>query len=170
MFGQKKKTLLPRPWYAEGLHFTCTQCGNCCSGTEGEIPVTQKDIGRIAAFLGVSTASFKKLYTRTGDTRKLRLLKMRPQPSSEDEEDCIFLDRSSDGAICLIHEVKPSQCRAWPFWPDALKSRTAWEAAGKHCCGIDRDPDHVTREEISSHHRAMEALERTYGKFEQGWD
>ncbi|MFM1805538.1 MAG: hypothetical protein RL136_2417, partial [Planctomycetota bacterium] len=25
------------PWYAEGLRFECTQCGNCCSGGPGAV-------------------------------------------------------------------------------------------------------------------------------------
>ena len=41
-----------RKWYADGLHFECTQCGNCCSGPPGYVWVTKQDIKAIARHLG----------------------------------------------------------------------------------------------------------------------
>jgi Fe-S-cluster containining protein len=35
------------------LNFTCTQCGNCCSGEPGYVWVTKEEIRRIAEFLSL---------------------------------------------------------------------------------------------------------------------
>ena len=31
------------PWYAEGLKFTCSQCGNCCTGGPGYVWISKGD-------------------------------------------------------------------------------------------------------------------------------
>lgn len=75
--GEKKVSLPVRPdgeggegggeagvWYAEGLRFRCTQCGNCCSGGPGYVWVTEADMGRIAGFLGMEVEAFTKQYVR----------------------------------------------------------------------------------------------------------
>lgn len=46
---------------------------------------------------------------------------------------CPFLDASN---LCSIHEIKPLQCRTYPFWPDLVASRTAWDAERQWCEGI----------------------------------
>ena len=32
------------PWYAAGLRFFCTQCGDCCSGAPGFVWVNEEEI------------------------------------------------------------------------------------------------------------------------------
>ena len=39
------------PWYADGLNFTCTQCGNCCTGGPGFVWISREEIVRLAAHL-----------------------------------------------------------------------------------------------------------------------
>ena len=40
-------------WYADGLRFSCHQCGNCCRGAQpGWVYVTPFRLRRIAGFLG----------------------------------------------------------------------------------------------------------------------
>jgi len=36
------------PWYRDGLSFSCTQCGNCCSGPEGYVWVDEEELVQIA--------------------------------------------------------------------------------------------------------------------------
>ena len=36
-------------WYADGWRFSCTQCGDCCSGSEGYVWVNQAEIDAMAA-------------------------------------------------------------------------------------------------------------------------
>jgi Fe-S-cluster containining protein len=37
-----------QPWYKDGLQFTCTQCGNCCTGRAGVVWVDDEEIEAIA--------------------------------------------------------------------------------------------------------------------------
>ena len=54
--------------------------------------------------------------------------------------DCVMLD---GGARCLVYEVRPVQCRTWPFWPGNLASPQAWQAAARRCPGMDAGPRYV---------------------------
>jgi uncharacterized protein len=56
--------------------------------------------------------------------------------------DCIFLDRKKirGKAVCSLYDVRPLQCRTWPFWAENLEHRNAWDAAGKSCPGINTGP------------------------------
>ena len=40
------------PWYKDGLQFTCTQCGDCCTGAPGVVWVTDDELREIADYLG----------------------------------------------------------------------------------------------------------------------
>ena len=119
------------PWYADGLAFDCTRCGNCCSGAPGHVWVTADEIRRIAAYCGVTEAAFYKQHIRrVGFGHSLLEL-----PGG----DCEFLERLPDGLTgCRIHAVRPVQCRTWPFWKSNLESRERWERTGQNCPGINR--------------------------------
>ena len=43
-----EKTDTNQPWYADGLSFTCTQCGNCCTGGPGYVWISDMEIDRLA--------------------------------------------------------------------------------------------------------------------------
>ena len=58
--------------------------------------------------------------------------------------DCEFLVRESGGKTrCAIHAARPRQCRSWPFWESNLSARGAWEAAARHCPGINQGHRHL---------------------------
>lgn len=122
-------------WYAAGLRFKCTRCGNCCSGAPGYVWVTEEECHEIAAFRDMSFEQFASRHVRrVGD--RLSLLEER-------DGDCEFLLRDPDGLTrCSIHPVRPVQCRTWPFWKSNLRSPRNWEAAGKGCPGIDTGDHH----------------------------
>ncbi len=40
------------PWYQDGLRFTCTMCGKCCTGDPGYVWVTDEELAALAKFLG----------------------------------------------------------------------------------------------------------------------
>jgi hypothetical protein len=42
------------PWYADGLSFTCTCCGNCCTGGPGFVWMDDQEIDRLAEHLRLS--------------------------------------------------------------------------------------------------------------------
>ncbi len=54
------------PWYADGLRFRCTACGQCCTGEPGHVWVTKDEIKRIAKTRGVSTHVFKQRFVKAG--------------------------------------------------------------------------------------------------------
>lgn len=124
-------------WYAEGLRFECTLCGNCCSGPPGYVLVTDEEARAIAARLGLSVAAFLREYTR--QTPQGRSLTER---QTEAGMDCVFLDRATmpGKAVCSLYEQRPLQCRTFPWWPENLRDRRGWERLGRVCEGVNRGP------------------------------
>ena len=41
---------------------------------------------------------------------------------------------------CSIHQVKPRQCRTYPFWPEIVESERSWQKESRVCPGIGRGP------------------------------
>jgi Fe-S-cluster containining protein len=120
-------TNLKEPWYADGLKFTCTGCGDCCTGAPGYVWVNQQEIQALARRLGMTIEAFEKQYVRqVGVRRTLKELKSR-------NYDCIFLH--AETRRCTVYEDRPRQCRTWPFWDSNLKSPEAWQAACEACPG-----------------------------------
>lgn len=114
------------PWYAEGLQFTCTGCGDCCTGGPGYVWVNQAEIDALAARLEMSPEAFEKKYVNQIGVR--RSLKERKKTY-----DCVFLDETT--RKCTVYDLRPRQCRTWPFWDSNLKSPDAWQAACEACPG-----------------------------------
>ena len=118
-------------WYADGLCFRCSRCGDCCGGAPGYVWVSSEEIGNIARRLDMSAELFRERHARSVGLRH-SLLEL-------ENGDCEFLIRSADGlAGCAIHDVRPLQCRTWPFWESNLDSRRVWAAIGRHCPGVDQ--------------------------------
>ncbi|AMV17160.1 YkgJ family cysteine cluster protein [Planctomyces sp. SH-PL14] len=114
-----------RPWFAPGLSFTCTQCGNCCTGGTGYVWVTEDDLRKIAAHLDVPIGEVRLLHTR----RARGQLSLREHPNG----DCIYFDTRTRG--CRIYPVRPIQCRTWPFWEQTTTSPEAWKRTCETCPG-----------------------------------
>lgn len=116
-----------------GLRFSCTLCGNCCSGPEGYVLVSDAEAEALSGLLGVSREAFLAKFTRA--TIKGRSLVEKVTPHGQD---CVFLDRDRvpGRAICSVYEARPAQCRTWPFWPSNLRTREAWERARRVCPGM----------------------------------
>lgn len=124
------------PWYAPGLTFSCTQCGNCCSGPSGYVWFTDEEAQRIAEHLGITLEDFYARYTRNVAGRA----SLDEVKRKRGQYDCVFLERDDAGkALCRIYPVRPTQCRTWPFWPENLRSRRAWEEAAQTCPGMRRN-------------------------------
>jgi len=116
-------------WYAGGLAFACTQCGNCCSGAPGYVWVTGEDMHRMANYLRMSFDEFTGGYVRKIGARYALTERF--------NYDCVFLTREAGQKPgCGIYPVRPMQCRTWPFWNENLKSEKAWRRAGAKCPGI----------------------------------
>lgn len=121
-------------WYAKGLRFECTQCGNCCTGAPGYVAVSETESRAMASALGIPHDDFLKRYTRKeGHGRSLREVK------TERGNDCVFLDFDARGlAICKVYQARPLQCRTFPWWPENLRNEASWKRLIKTCEGIDR--------------------------------
>ncbi len=122
-----------------GLRFSCTQCGNCCTGPTGYVKFTDQEAVAMSKDLGITLVEFTKTYTR--DTEAGRSL-------TEDYKrgfgyDCVFLTRDQNGKSgCSVYKSRPAQCRTWPFWEGNLYSKAGWERAAKGCPGINQGELH----------------------------
>ena len=143
-----EKTTADNAWYADGLRFTCSQCGNCCTGGPGYVWIDRDEIVKLAAYLNLSPEDTIERYCRKVDGKFS--LKERRSPAGL--YDCIFLKETKVGGAarngddekvvhtiraCTVYPVRPLQCRTWPFWPENLSSRQAWDHAAKRCHGMN---------------------------------
>lgn len=124
---------MEKKWYAEGLSFSCTECGACCTGGPGYVWVSAEEIQIIADHLHLSLDTFSQKYLRKIGKRYSLIEK----PKSYD---CIFLS----GKKCTIYEARPKQCKSYPFWDGILESRERWEQEKKNCEGISDEAPLIT--------------------------
>ena len=61
---------MTEPWYAAGLRFECTQCGDCCTGAPGFVWVNKEEIQALAGELEMEVAEFEQNYVRKVGIRK----------------------------------------------------------------------------------------------------
>jgi len=122
-----------KDWYEGGLSFSCTQCGNCCSGPPGFVWFDDHEAVAMAAAVGVGVEEFLHTYAR-----KLRGKWSLNEVKRDGKFDCVFLNRDGSGkALCGLYKVRPQQCKTWPFWPELLVSEKAWKEASRKCPGMD---------------------------------
>src|SRR4051812_18157667 len=112
------------PWYHAGLQFECTRCGDCCTGEPGFVWVNEAEIAAIAAFLTIPEEEMVARHTKWGP--RGRTLREKAKGA------CIYFEA---GTGCTIYEVRPRQCRTWPFWESNVESPQAWERTRKVCPG-----------------------------------
>lgn len=114
-------------FYARGLRFECTGCGECCRAGQGQawVYVTLEERRRLAAHLGLATSAFTRRYCeKTHGFFHLR------GPAA----DCLFLD----GNRCTVYAARPGQCRTFPFWRENMSKR-AWQGpVARQCEGVGR--------------------------------
>jgi Fe-S-cluster containining protein len=91
---------------------------------KGYVYLSEQDLVRAAAYLGVTAGEFEAKYV----IRFRNLLRLRRTRKNE----CHFLSESG----CSIHPAKPTQCRLYPFWPELVEDRNAWEQEREVCPGI----------------------------------
>ena len=110
------------------MRFACQPgCTKCCT-RRGYVYLTEGDLLRAAGYLGMTPEQFEAAYV----IRFRKLLRLRKAPRGQDS--CHFL---KDGG-CSIHEVKPTQCRTYPFWPSIVQNRAMWKIEGTFCPGIGK--------------------------------
>ncbi len=142
-------------WWKDGLPFGCTQCGKCCHargepGSPGEIAhvaVNEREQRDLARHLGLELQEFQDRFTEA-DADGYRGLRFA-------QGACVFLKGSS----CSVHEVKPVQCRTWPFWPELLRSRAAYAREVQSFCPGSRSGALVPAASIERQLRELAAAE-----------
>ena len=112
------------PWYHDGLPFTCTQCGHCCTGEPGYVWVSDAETLALAKSRGEKHAEFLAVYTRT--SRGKRTLREKANG------DCVFWEA---GRGCTVYHLRPAQCRTWPFWESNVETPEDWERTVTLCPG-----------------------------------
>ena len=113
------------PWYNAGLRFSCSQCGNCCTGAPGFVWVHNEEIAALASLIGEEVERFEDLYVRRVGSRK----SLKEFPTG----DCVFFDNQS--RKCTVYGARPAQCRTWPFWDSNLETPAEWKATCEVCPG-----------------------------------
>ncbi len=78
----------------------CTQCANCCRLTE--VGLTQRDVEKLAKFLGVTNGEFLRDSTMRAEEGELILKRT--------EAGCIFLKDN----LCTVYEARPQNCANFP--------------------------------------------------------
>ena len=117
------------PWYRDGLRFSCTQCGNCCTGAPGFVWVTPAEIAALARRMGCTEVE-------DFERRFVRAVGMRKSLCEYPDGDCIFFD--AEARRCLVYEDRPQQCRNWPFWQANVQTRQDWQRVCEICPGSGR--------------------------------
>lgn len=124
-------------WYAGGLRFKCTRCNGCCGGEPGYVWVSRDDVERMAEHLGLSVQDFANRYCRK--------VFWRTSLRERRNGDCVMLTENG----CAVYEVRPTQCRTWPFWPDNISKPEYWEEVRERCPGAGTgesyDADRIDR-------------------------
>ena len=113
---------------AQALRFECQPGCTACCRQRGFVYLTEQDLERAAAFVGLSPGEFERRYVY----RTRRRLRLRTPRDSR----CHFLQ--DDG--CSIHPAKPTQCRIFPFWPELVESRREWQKTAHYCPGMGKGP------------------------------
>ncbi len=112
-------------FFDRGLRFGCTQCGGCCTGATGTVFMNAHESGRIARHLGLEPADFLERYAYpVKGGHSLREV--------GENFACIFFRNER----CTIYDVRPTQCRTYPFWAENVRSEAAWKKTCRDCPGI----------------------------------
>lgn len=111
--------------------FSCKMCGHCCKG-KGGIVVSPSDLKRLCATLCMEEEEvIRRFGEYVGTKLKIRV--------GEDGY-CIFF---REGKGCIVHEGKPSICKAWPFFRGNIEDPVSLHLAKDFCPGIPKEISHA---------------------------
>jgi len=150
-------------------------CGNCCRGfNDGEVYLYKDDILRLAKFLNITgmkgLRNFAKKYVKVindsffwkdpdaqrGKTYRFKTLGFR---FTGEDEHCHFLKDNK----CSVHEMRPFQCRSFPFWQMMVSNRKNFERYTKKCKGLQvLKGKYYSREEILNWAKDEYEIEKNY--------
>ncbi len=122
------------PWYSDGLRFECTACGKCCRN-HGDgyeyVYASFRERKALAARFELGVRRFEQEYCdRVQGGFSFKSV----------GAGCVFLDKQGQ---CSVYELRPKQCRTFPFWPEVLADRDIWERdVASFCPGVGSGPLH----------------------------
>lgn len=94
---------------SDPVFYSCQKCpAYCC--TYSRIPVTKKDLRRLAKHFGVSIETARSRYTKKGEKPDERVLRHRKDVHYGTA--CRFLHPVS--RLCTIYDARPDICDAYP--------------------------------------------------------
>jgi hypothetical protein len=93
------------------IKYDCSRCPAYCCSIYGRVEVTNKDLKRLAAHLGLSQKETERRHTKKNDDERV----LRRKKDDLLGEVCKFLDPKSRG--CTIYEGRPQVCRDYPGRP-----------------------------------------------------
>lgn len=123
--SESDSTASQQPWYQDGLKFTCSQCGDCCTGDPGVVWATDEELQEIADYLDQPIGEIRLFHTRP--------VRGRISLTESQNGDCTFFDARA--RKCTVYPVRPGQCRTWPFWKSNLASEQKWSEVCRSCPG-----------------------------------
>jgi len=106
-----------------GVRFQCQGCGKCCTGEPGTVYLDLQEIRDIAAYLNIVEKDFIREYTYIYE-HSYCLWEFQ-------DGSCVFY-RSG----CEIYEIRPNQCRTYPFWFKNIRNEHNWQEVIRECPGI----------------------------------
>jgi hypothetical protein len=108
-----------------GIRFECQRCGACCTGEPGIVRVSEPEMENISRFLLLGHGDFKSRY--------LQSVKGAFSIGEDPEGRCLFYEKG-----CRIYDVRPSQCRSFPFWLKNFRSEETFRSLEKDCPGMGK--------------------------------
>ena len=88
--------------------YDCSACAGYCCSVYDEVPVTRRDLVRLARSLGLGVEVARRRFTKV--VRGTRVLRRRRDPVLR--ETCFFFD--IERRCCGAYEARPAVCREWP--------------------------------------------------------
>jgi len=123
-WGRKAK----KPWYSEGVPFTCLPgCGRCCDQPGGVVYLTKDDAKRVAEHLKMDVEEWLERDCRRSSDGRWVL------SSNKKDGSCIYLQEDRG---CGIYPSKPAQCSAFPWWNENMRSDRDWRKTVALCPGL----------------------------------
>jgi len=124
---RRKKTSTER-WWKQGIQFACLpDCGRCCNEPGGIVHLSEEDAERLALHFGMKLKDWLERDCRRLSDGKW-ILQSRPK-----DDICIYLD---DDMKCKVYAAKPTQCSAFPWWSENLRSERSWRKTVANCPGL----------------------------------
>lgn len=115
-------------WWSDGIPFQCIpDCGRCCNEPGGIVHLSQVDAENLAQFFAMPTKEWLERDCRRRMDGKWVL------KSRQEDGICIYLDNDMK---CKVYQAKPTQCSAFPWWRENLRSERTWAKVVRTCPGL----------------------------------